>query len=193
MGCGHANLGLSAYGLIVLLQRQLSVTFYYSIDFNLTGSECSVFVMPAAASFPRPSNCLYRSPGVGRATLGEPQKWGYAAPKSHPSNQECVCIHRTLSRGSTSFALCNTSVSSPVPNGPPVTNSVPGCTTPILNSPTSPSPTPGAIRPFYPYFVVGDPYAARYLFLGVGTGSAKPGSMPKLEVPQKSAPTKKEP
>jgi MtrB/PioB family decaheme-associated outer membrane protein len=44
---------------------------------------------------------------------------------------------------------------------------VPGCTTPILNSATSPSPTPGATSPFYPYFVVGDPSAARYLFLGV--------------------------
>jgi MtrB/PioB family decaheme-associated outer membrane protein len=43
---------------------------------------------------------------------------------------------------------------------------VPGCTTPILNSATSPSPAPGATSPFYPYFVVGDPSAARYLFLG---------------------------
>jgi Putative outer membrane beta-barrel porin, MtrB/PioB len=43
---------------------------------------------------------------------------------------------------------------------------VPGCTTPILNSGTSPTPTPGASSPFYPYFVVGDPTAARYLFLG---------------------------
>jgi len=56
---------------------------------------------------------------------------------------------------------------SPAPNGPPVTNSVPGCTTPILSSPTSPTPAPGATSPFYPYFVVGDPSAARYLFLGV--------------------------
>jgi len=56
---------------------------------------------------------------------------------------------------------------SPAPNGPPVTNSVAGCTTPILNNPTSPTPTPGATSPFYPYFVVGDPSAARYLFLGV--------------------------
>jgi MtrB/PioB family decaheme-associated outer membrane protein len=56
---------------------------------------------------------------------------------------------------------------SPAPNGPPVTNSVPGCATPILNSATSPTPTPGATSPFYPYFVVGDPSAARYMFLGV--------------------------
>jgi len=193
MGCGHADLGLSAYGLIVLLQRQLSVTFYYSIDFNLTGSECSVFVMPAAASFPRPSNCLYRSPGVGRATLGEPQKWGTQPANRIHQTKNAYAFTEPCHEGHRLSPLCNTSVSSPVPNGPPVTNSVPGCTTPILNSPTSPSPTPGAIRPFYPYFVVGDPYAARYLFLGVGTGSAKPGSMPKLEVPQKSAPTKKEP
>lgn len=44
---------------------------------------------------------------------------------------------------------------------------VPGCTTPILNSATSPNPLPGAASPFYPYFVVGDPSSARYLFLGV--------------------------
>ncbi len=41
-----------------------------------------------------------------------------------------------------------------------------GCTTPILNSATSPTPV-GVASPFYPYFVVGDPSAARYLFLGV--------------------------
>jgi hypothetical protein len=42
-----------------------------------------------------------------------------------------------------------------------------GCTNRILDSSTSPSPNPGATSPFYPYFVVGDPSAARYLFLGV--------------------------
>jgi 3D (Asp-Asp-Asp) domain-containing protein len=55
---------------------------------------------------------------------------------------------------------------SPIPNGPPVTNSVPGCTSPILTSNT-PNPQPGAPSPFYPGFVVGDPSSARYLFLGV--------------------------
>lgn len=53
---------------------------------------------------------------------------------------------------------------SPIPNGPPVTNSVPGCTTPIL---TSNTPNPTAVpSAFYPYFVVGDTSAARYIFLG---------------------------
>jgi MtrB/PioB family decaheme-associated outer membrane protein len=52
---------------------------------------------------------------------------------------------------------------SPATPGAPV----PGCTTPILNSATSPTPVPGATSPFYPYFVVGDPSSARYLFLGV--------------------------
>ncbi|HXC49136.1 MAG TPA: MtrB/PioB family outer membrane beta-barrel protein [Candidatus Sulfotelmatobacter sp.] len=52
---------------------------------------------------------------------------------------------------------------SPPPPGAPV----PGCTNPILNSATSPTPVPGAASPFYPGFVVGDPSAARYLFLGV--------------------------
>ncbi|HLJ22652.1 MAG TPA: MtrB/PioB family outer membrane beta-barrel protein [Candidatus Acidoferrales bacterium] len=54
---------------------------------------------------------------------------------------------------------------SPIPNGPPVTNAVPGCTTPVLTS-NVPGPV-GVASPFYPYFVVGDPSAARYLFLGV--------------------------
>ena len=53
-------------------------------------------------------------------------------------------------------------VSSPPPSAP-----VPGCAFPILNSSTSPTPVPGAASPFYPGFVVGDPSAARYLFLGV--------------------------
>lgn len=54
---------------------------------------------------------------------------------------------------------------SPIPNANPPTNSVPGCTTPFLNA-NSVNPV-GVPSPFYPYFVVGDPSAARYLFLGV--------------------------
>lgn len=53
---------------------------------------------------------------------------------------------------------------SPIPNGPPVTNAVPGCTAPILLSNIA-SPV-GSPSPYYPYFVVGDPSSARYLFLG---------------------------
>jgi hypothetical protein len=53
-------------------------------------------------------------------------------------------------------------VSSPPPSTP-----VPGCTSPILSNSTSPTPLPCAARAFYPGFVVGDPSAARYLFLGV--------------------------
>ncbi len=52
-------------------------------------------------------------------------------------------------------------VSAPPPSAP-----VAGCTSPILNSSTSPTPTFGAASPFYPGFVVGDPSASRYLFLG---------------------------
>jgi hypothetical protein len=52
---------------------------------------------------------------------------------------------------------------SPAPPSAPVV----GCTNPILNSSTSPTPLPGATSPFYPGFVVGDPSSARYLFLGV--------------------------
>ena len=42
-------------------------------------------------------------------------------------------------------------------SGLPPATPVPGCTSPILNTPS----------PFYPYFVVGDTSAARFLFLGV--------------------------
>jgi len=52
-------------------------------------------------------------------------------------------------------------------SSPPPTAAVPGCTGLILNSSTSATPVPGVTSPFYPYFVVGDPSAARYLFLGV--------------------------
>jgi len=38
----------------------------------------------------------------------------------------------------------------------PPAAAVPGCTSPLLGTPS----------PFYPFFVVGDPSAARYLFLG---------------------------
>jgi len=54
-------------------------------------------------------------------------------------------------------------------SAPPPTAPVPGCTTPILNSSTSPTPigTPNPTFPnLYPYIIVGDPSAARYLFLG---------------------------
>lgn len=54
---------------------------------------------------------------------------------------------------------------SPIPNGPPVTNAIAGCTTPFLTTNTI-NPV-GVASPFYPYFVVGDTSAARYLFLGV--------------------------
>ena len=59
-------------------------------------------------------------------------------------------------------------VSAPPPAAPVV-----GCTSPILNSSTSPTPTFGAASPFYPGFVVGDPSASRYLFLGVDQPSYK--------------------
>jgi MtrB/PioB family decaheme-associated outer membrane protein len=49
----------------------------------------------------------------------------------------------------------------------PPSTPVIGCTNPILNSSTSPTPLPGAASPFYPGFIVGDPSSARYVFLGV--------------------------
>ena len=49
-------------------------------------------------------------------------------------------------------------------SGIPPAAAVPGCTTPVLLTNTA-FPV-GAASPYYPYFVVGDPSAARYLFLG---------------------------
>jgi MtrB/PioB family decaheme-associated outer membrane protein len=74
------------------------------------------------------------------------QQWDYKDYQTSPMTQYLGCI-------------------SPIPNGPPVTNAVPGCTTPVLTS-NVPNPV-GISSPFYPYFVVGDTSAARYLFLGV--------------------------
>ena len=74
------------------------------------------------------------------------QQWDYKDYQTSPMTQYMGCV-------------------SPIPNGPPVTNAVPGCTTPILTS-NIPNPV-GVASPFYPYFVVGDTSAARYLFLGV--------------------------
>ena len=52
---------------------------------------------------------------------------------------------------------------------------VAGCPVAIVNSTTSPTPTlsPNAPLSIYPYFQVGDPSAARYLFLGVDQPSYK--------------------
>jgi hypothetical protein len=74
------------------------------------------------------------------------QQWDYKDYQTSPMTQYMGCV-------------------SGIPNGPPVSNSVPGCTTPILTSNTV-NPV-GVASPYYPYFVVGDPSAARYLFLGV--------------------------
>ena len=49
---------------------------------------------------------------------------------------------------------------------------VPGCPNRILNSSTSPFPV-GTPSPFYPFFVVGDTSAARFLFLGADQPSYK--------------------
>jgi hypothetical protein len=74
------------------------------------------------------------------------QQWDYKDYQTSPMTQYMGCV-------------------SPIPNGPPVSNSVPGCTTPVLTSNTV-NPV-GVASPYYPYFVVGDPSSARYLFLGI--------------------------
>jgi len=75
------------------------------------------------------------------------QQWDYKDYQTSPMTQYMGCV-------------------SPIPNGPPPPpNAVPGCATPLLTSNT-PNPV-GVPSPFYPYFVVGDTSAARYLFLGV--------------------------
>ena len=119
-------------------------------EFLLTGTN-------AAVDYPETVNRLHDVAVIFKYKLSEKlnprieyhyQQWDNKDYQTSPMTQYMGCV-------------------SPAPNGPPVTNTVPSCLTPILNSATSPTPTPGATSPFYPYFVVGDPSAARYLFLGV--------------------------
>ena len=109
----------------------------------------------SATDYPETVNRLHEVVVMFRYKLGENliprieyryQQWDNKDYQTSPMTQYMGCV-------------------SPIPNGNPPTNSVPGCTTPFLNA-NSPNPV-GVPSPFYPYFVVGDPSSARYLFLGV--------------------------
>jgi hypothetical protein len=117
-------------------------------DFLLTGTN-------AALGYPETVNRSHELAVIFKYKLTERlspkleyryQQWDYKDYQTSPMTQYMGCV-------------------SPIPNGPPATNAVPGCTIPILTGNTvNPIGVPSA---YYPYFTVGDPSAARYLFLGV--------------------------
>lgn len=148
--------------------------FYFSTYYSLSAGVGNVFSRPlgdptitsgtnqflltgtnAAVDYPETVNRNHEFVAVFKYKLTERfspkleyryQQWDYKDYQTSPMTQYMGCV-------------------SPIPNGPPVTNAVPGCTTPLLLTNT---PNPGSSpSPFYPGFVVGDTSAARYLFLGV--------------------------
>jgi MtrB/PioB family decaheme-associated outer membrane protein len=181
-GCDSANndwesltrepVDIFSLGTDLYLGNKAYLTTYYSLSATkgnvlshslgnptiLTGANAFLLTgTNAAVDYPETVNRLHDVAVIFKYKLSERlvprveyhyQQWDNKDYQTSPMTQYMGCV-------------------SPAPNGPPVTNSVPGCTTPILNSTTSPTPIPGATSPFYPYFVVGDPSAARYIFLGV--------------------------
>ena len=148
--------------------------FYFSTYYSLSAGKGNVFSRPlgdptitsganqflllgtnAAVNYPETVNRYHELSAVFKYKLTDNltpkleyryQQWDYKDYQTTPMTQYMASI-------------------SPIPNGPPVTNAVPGCLTPLLTSNTI-NPV-GVPSPFYPYFSVGDPSAARYLFLGV--------------------------
>ncbi len=157
-------------GLDTYLGKKAYLTVYYS----LSAGKGNVFSRPlgdptvtsgaeaflltgtnAAANYPETVNRNHEVAVIFKYKITENltpkieyhyQQWDYKDYQTSPMTQYMGCV-------------------SPIPNGPPVSNSVPGCTTPVLTTNTV-NPV-GVASPFYPYFTVGDPSAARYLFLGV--------------------------
>jgi MtrB/PioB family decaheme-associated outer membrane protein len=182
-GCDSANndwesvtrepVDISTGGADLYLGKKIYFTAYYSLsatkgnilsrflgDPTITGTAAAPnpnsFVLTgtnAAVDYPETVNRLHDVAVIFKYKLTENlaprieyhyQQWDNRDYQTSPMTQYMGCV-------------------SPPAGG----TAVPGCTTPILNSATSPTPAPGATSPFYPYFVVGDPSAARYLFLGV--------------------------
>ena len=179
-GCDSANndwesttkepVNIYSAGVDLYLGKKASFTAYYSLsaakghvdtrplgDPTITAPGPNFFTLNGANSatnYPETVNRIHEVAVIFKYKLGENltpkieyryQQWDNKDYQTSPMTQYMGCV-------------------SPIPNGPPVTNSVPGCTTPFLTTNT-PNPV-GIASPFYPYFVVGDPSAARYLFLG---------------------------
>jgi MtrB/PioB family decaheme-associated outer membrane protein len=157
-------------GVDTYFGKKIYVTAYYSLSAGkgnvssrplgdptvTTGADAFLLTgTNAAANYPETVNRNHEVAVVFKYKITENlvprieyhyQQWDYKDYQTSPMTQYMGCV-------------------SPIPNGPPATNAVPGCTTPILTTSTV---NPIAVAsPYYPYFVVGDPSAARYLFLGV--------------------------
>ena len=180
-GCDSANndwesvtkepVNIYSAGVDLYLGKKASFTAYYSlsaakgnVDTRPLGDPTIVAPGPnlftligtnSATNYPETVNRIHEIAVVFKYKIRENltpkieyryQQWDNKDYQTSPMTQYMGCV-------------------SPIPNGPPVTNSVPGCTTPFLTSNTI-NPV-GVASPFYPYFVVGDPSSARYLFLGV--------------------------
>ena len=180
-GCDSANndwesvtrepVNIYSAGVDLYLGKKATFTTYYSlsatkgnVDSRPLGDPTIVAPGPnfftlngtnSATNYPETVNRIHEVAVVFKYKLRENltpkieyryQQWDNKDYQTSPMTQYMGCV-------------------SPIPNGPPVTNSVPGCTTPILTTNTV-NPV-GIASPFYPYFVVGDPSSARYLFLGV--------------------------
>lgn len=179
-GCDSANndwesltrepVDIYSLGIDLYLGKKTSLTTYYSLSAAkanvlthplgdpaiVTGPDAFVLTgTSAAVDYPQTTSRLHDYAVVFKYKLTENltprveyryQQWDNRDYQTSPMTPYMGCV-------------------SPIPNGPPVTNAVPGCTTPILLTNT---PNPGTSpSPFYPGFVVGDTNAARYLFLGV--------------------------
>lgn len=180
-GCDSANndwesttkepVHIYSAGMDLYMGKKASFTAYYSLsaakghvdtrplgDPTITAPGPNFFTLNgtnSATNYPETVNRIHEVAVIFKYKLRENltpkieyryQQWDNKDYQTSPMTQYMGCV-------------------SPIPNGPPVTNSVPGCTTPFLTTNT-PNPV-GVASPFYPYFVVGDPSAARYLFLGV--------------------------
>jgi MtrB/PioB family decaheme-associated outer membrane protein len=157
-------------GLDINLSKKASLSAYYSLsagkgnvssrplgDPTIT-TGASAFLLTgtnAAVNYPETVNRNHEVAVIFKYKITENliprieyhyQQWDYKDYQTSDMTQYMGCV-------------------SPIPNGPPVSNAVPGCATPVLTSNTA-APV-GVPSPFYPYFAVGDPSAARYLFLGV--------------------------
>jgi len=180
-GCDSANndwesttkepVNIYSAGMDLYLGKKAFFTAYYSLsaakghvdtrplgDPTITAPGPNFFTLNgtnSATNYPETVNRIHEVAVVFKYKLRENltpkieyryQQWDNKDYQTSPMTQYMGCV-------------------SPIPNGPPVTNSIAGCTTPFLTTNTI-NPV-GVASPFYPYFVVGDPSSARYLFLGV--------------------------
>jgi MtrB/PioB family decaheme-associated outer membrane protein len=159
---------VGTFGFDINATKRTTVSSYYSLSFgkglvstqpigNIALTGVDQFILngtTSATNYPETTNRIHEAGAIFRFRINDRllpkveyryQQWDNQDYQTTPMTQFMGCV-------------------SPIPNGPPVTNSVPGCTTPVLLTNTA-SPL-GSPSPFYPFITVGDNAAARYLFLG---------------------------